>query len=161
MKNFAIIISILTISLSNAFAQTQKDSITIKKVFGGYQYYQGEQILNMSQLVDKMKPNEQAYEQIKSAQSTYTMAMIFSYAGGFMIGWPLGTAIAGGKPNWEIAGIGAGLVVIAIPFSQSFNKKAKQAVDKYNSGLHTSSFWDKHDLKFSVTGNGFGLTLNF
>jgi len=47
----------------------------------------------MIQLVNTMKINEQAYMQIKSAQSTYTMAMILSYAGGFMVGWPLGTAI--------------------------------------------------------------------
>jgi hypothetical protein len=115
----------------------------------------------MNQLVNTMKPNDQAYNQIKSAQSTYTMAMIFSCAGGFMVGWPLGTAIGGGEPNWAMAGIGAGLIVVAIPISQSFNKKAKQAVEIYNGGLQTSSFWDKNELKLSKTGNGIGLTLSF
>jgi hypothetical protein len=58
----------------------------MKKVFGGYQFYQGGKRLNMNQLVNTMKLNEQAYEQIESAQPTYTMVMILSYAGGFMIG---------------------------------------------------------------------------
>jgi hypothetical protein len=151
----------LTLGFSNVFGQTENDSITMKKVFGGYQFYQGEQRLNMNQLVNTMKANEQAYKQIKSAQSTYTMAMIFSYAGGFMVGWPLGTAIGGGEPNWAIAGVGAGLLVIAIPVSQSFNKKAKQAVGTFNGGLQTSSFWDKNELKLTMTGSGIGLTLNF
>lgn len=31
--------------------------------------------------------------------------IILSYAGGFMIGWPIGTAIGGGKPAWALAGI--------------------------------------------------------
>ncbi len=89
------------------------------------------------------------------------MAMIFSYAGVFMVGWPLGAAIGGGEPNWAMAGIGAGLIVVAIPISQNFNKKAKHAVETYHGGLQTSSFWDKNELKISMTGNGIGLTLNF
>ena len=56
-----------------------------------------------------------------------------------------------------MAGIGAGLIVVSIPISQSFNKKAKQAVDTYNGGLQTSSFWDKNELKLTMTGNGIEL----
>jgi hypothetical protein len=161
MRKIAIILTLLAVNMSFTFGQTASDSISMKKVFGGYQFYQGEQRLNMSKLVNTMKPNDQAYQQIKSAQSTYTFAMILSYAGGFMVGYPLGTAIGGGEPNWAMAGIGAGLIVVAIPISQSFNKKAKQAVDTFNGGIQTSSFWDKNELKFSLTGNGIGLTLNF
>jgi len=161
MRKIAIVLILLAVSMSFTFGQTASDSISIKKVFGGYQFYQGKQRLNMNQLVNLMKPNEQAYKQIKSAESTYTMAMILSYAGGFMVGWPLGTAIGGGEPNWVMAGIGAGLIVVTIPISQSFNKKAKQAVETYNSGIQTSSFWDKKELKLLLTGNGIGLTLNF
>jgi len=115
----------------------------------------------MNQLVNTMKPNDQAYQQIKSAQSSYTLATIIGGVGGFMVGWPIGTALGGGEPNWTMAGIGAGLIVVSIPITQSFNKKAKQAVETYNGGLRTSSFWDKNELKLSMTGNGIGLTLNF
>lgn len=160
MRKIAIILVLLTAKMSIAYGQTASDSISMKKVFGGYQFYQGEQRLNMNQLVNTMKPNEQAYELIKSAQSTNTMAMILSYAGGFMVGWPVGTAIGGGEPNWSLAGIGAGLIVLSIPISQSSNKTARQAVETFNSGLETSSFWDKNKLKLSLTANGIGLTLN-
>lgn len=101
---------------------------------------QGEKLLKVNQLVNTLKPNEQAYKQIKSAQSTYILAMILSYAGGFMVGYPIGTAFGGGEPNWAIAGVGAGLIVVAIPISQKFSKKARLAVDTYNRGLETSSF---------------------
>lgn len=161
MKKIAIILTLLVVCMSFTFGQTTSDSISMKKVFGGYQFYKGEQRLNMKQLVNTMKPNDQAYQQIKSAQSTYTLATIIGGVGGLMVGWPIGTALGGGKPNWTMAGIGAGLIVVSIPITQSFNKKAKQAVETYNGGLQTRSFWDKNELKFSLTGNGIGVSLNF
>lgn len=77
------------------------------------------------------------------------------------VGWSIGTVIGGGEPNWTMAGIGAGLIVVAILISQSFNKKVKHAVETYKGGLQTSSFWDKNELKLILTGNGIGLTLIF
>ncbi len=161
MKKITIIISLLVLTHTFTFGQTSHDKISMEKVFGGYKFHQGGRSLNMNQLVQAMEINEEAYKQIKSAQSTYTIGMIFSYAGGFMIGWPLGTAIGGGEPNWTIAGIGVGLAIITIPISQSFNKKAKRAVETYNGGLQMSSFWDKNRLNLSLTQNGIGLTFNF
>lgn len=120
MRKIAIILTLLVVSMSFTFGQTASDSISMKKVFGGYQFYQGEQRLNVNQLVNTMKPNNQAYQQIKSAQSTYTLATIIGGVGGFMVGWPIGTALGGGEPNWTMAGIGAGLFVVSIPISQSF-----------------------------------------
>ena len=161
MKKISLILTLLTICLSFTFGQTSSDSITMKKVFGGYQFYHADKRLNMSKLVKIMQPNEQAYKEIKAAQSTYTIAAIIGGAGGFMVGWPIGTALGGGEANWTMAGIGAGLIVVSIPISQKFNKQAKRSVDTFNGGLKTSSFWDKNELRFSMTENGVGLTLRF
>jgi hypothetical protein len=78
-----------------------------------------------------------------------------------MVGWPIGAAMAGGEPNWTMAGIGAGLIIISIPISLKFNKQAKQAVDIYNGGLQSSSLRTKSELRFLMTGNGLGLTFRF
>lgn len=161
MKRIAIILFLLTVSLTFTFGQTVQDSITIKKVFGGYMFYKGERRLTMNQLVGTMKTNEVAYKQIKSAQSNNLLATIIGGAGGFMVGYTVGTALGGGDPNWAVAGVGAGLIVVSIPISQNFNKKAKQAVDTYNAGLQPIAFRYKKELKFSVTGHGVGLTLRF
>jgi hypothetical protein len=123
MKRIAIIMTLLTFACSITYGQVSTDSISIKKVFGGYQFYQGDKRLNMNQLVKAMEPNEQAYKEIKSAQSTYTLSTIVGFAGGFMVGWPLGAAVSGGEPNWTMAGIGAGLIVVSIPITQSFKKR--------------------------------------
>lgn len=39
---------------------------------------------------------------------------VLGFAGGALIGWPLGTALGGGDPEWYLAGIGAVLVGGAI-----------------------------------------------
>ncbi len=161
MKRVLFFLALLFFCFSVSFGQTSSDQITMKKAFGGYKFFQGDSRLNMSQLVKTMKSDAQAYEEIKAAQSTYTWASIVGFAGGFMVGWPLGTAIAGGEPNWAMAGIGAGLIVVAIPISSKFNKQAKNAVDTFNRGLSTRSFWDKAELGFVYNGNGLGLTMRF
>lgn len=161
MKRIAIAVFLLTVTFAYTFGQSSTDSISIKKVFGGYQYYQNDQRLNMNQLVDVMILNEQAFKQIKEAQSTYTIAKIMSAAGGFMVGWPIGAALAGGEPNWTMAGIGAGIIAVSIPISQKFYKQANNAVGTFNTGFRTSSFWDKSELKLSMKGNGVGLVLIF
>lgn len=160
MKKIILSSFLLITCYSVSFGQKVQEPITMKKVFGGYQFYQGDQRLNVGQLVNIMEPNEEAYKQMKAAKGTYTWATIFGTAGGVLIGFPLGTAIAGGDPNWTLAGIGAGLVVISIPISGKFNKQAKSAVDSYNNSLGLSSKPDT-SWKFAITGNGVGITFRF
>jgi len=161
MKRFFLISTLLIACYGLSIGQTSSDSITMKKVFGGYQYSKANVTLTMNQLVSVMKPNEEAYKQIKSAQSNYVLATIISGAGGAFIGYPIGTAIGGGEPNWLLAGIGAGLVVISIPITQKVNEQAKQAVDIYNRGLQNTSFWYDKEIMLSASGNGIGFVLRF
>jgi hypothetical protein len=161
MKNISIILILLIAGFANTSAQSTTDTIVMQKVFGGYQFYQGSKRLNVSNLVRTMKPNEQAFKEIKAAQTTYIFGNIVAFAGGFMVGWPIGTAIGGGDPNWTLAAVGAGLIIITIPIGQKFNKQARTAVNTYNKGAKTSSFWDNTDIRFGFTGNGLGFTMNY
>jgi len=135
--------------------------IQVKKVFGGYKFFYKYRELKFKDLVSILEENDLAYEEIKSARTTAVFGSIIGFAGGFLIGWPIGAAIAGGDPNWGLAAIGAGLIVVAIPLNESAYKKAKSAVDTYNYGIKTSSFWYKKELNISFTGNGLGLILGF
>lgn len=42
MKRITFIISLLTVTYAFVFGQISTDSVSMKKVFGGYQFYQGE-----------------------------------------------------------------------------------------------------------------------
>lgn len=161
MSKLKLIFWLVILSNTLAFGQDLSDSITMKKVFGGYQFYEGTKRLNMTQVIYAMKDNEEAYAHIKSAQSANVMATIFAGAGGFLVGYPIGTALAGGEANWTLAAVGAGFMLVSIPFSQKFNKQAKQAVRTYNGGRNTSWLRSEKELRLAMTGNGVGLVLVF
>ena len=158
MKKLLFFIVVIIFYLSPNYGQSP---ITMEKKLGGYMFYQDSQMLNMSQLVNIMQSNQEASIEIKKAKSSSAWSSVFACAGGFMIGWPLGTAIAGGNPEWAMAGIGAGLVVIAIPIASKATKQAKNAVNIYNNGLSANSIFNNIELKCHFTGNGIGLVLNF
>lgn len=155
--------TILTFTFALAtFAFCNAQEIEMEKVFGGYEYSQNGKRMTMGDLVKRMESNSQAFELIKKAQTNNTLASIIGFAGGGLIGWPIGTALGGGDANWTLAGIGAGIIVVGIPISSSANKKAKQAVELYNSSLNSTSFYEfKPEFIIIANGNGIGLSMTF
>lgn len=142
------------------FCFSQK--IETEKVFGGYKYSLNGSQMTIKDLVKTMKSNSQAFNLIKKAQSNNIISSILGYAGGGLIGFPIGSAISGGDANWTLAGIGAGLVAIGIPISSNVNKKTKQAIDLYNSSLSSTSFnEDIREFKVIANGNGIGFLMSF
>lgn len=140
-------------------AQTPSDSIFIQKNFFGYKFYQKDTRLNFNQLPYIMEGDQEAYRLIKKASSTNTISAIISGTGGFLVGWQLVTALVGGDPNWTLAGVGAGLIVISIPISAKSYRQSLQAVNTYNSELAANSY--KPKLFLGTTNHGIGLQLNF
>jgi len=155
--------TILTLTFALAtFTFCNAQQIEMEKVFGGYKYTQNGTLMKMEDLGKTMKSNKKAFDLIKKAQSNNTIASIFGGAGGFLVGWPIGTALGGGEANWTLAKVGAGLIAIAIPFTSGANKNTKQAVELYNSSLNSTSFYEfKPEFKVIAKGNGIGLSMNF
>lgn len=151
-----LMIGLATMTICNA------QKIEMKKVFGGYQYTQDGNKMTMGKLVKVMESNSDALKFMKKAKSNNVLASILGGAGGALIGFPIGTAIGGGKANWTLVGIGAGLVAISIPISSGVNKNAKKAVELYNSSLNSTSYFEfKPEFKIVANGNGIGLSMSF
>lgn len=143
----------------NSYGQNKSDSIEIKKALGTI-FRQNGKNLTPRQLLDITQSNTEAYKEMKIAKSNYDIGLVFGFAGGFLVGWPLGTAIAGGEPNWTLAGIGAGLILVSIPFSTAYTKHAKNAVNLYNNGLKSTGL-NNVDFKIGLTYNGIGVKVIF
>jgi hypothetical protein len=156
MRKIAVLILLSILAFPFAHAQTSRDTISI--IRNSY-WYRGDP-LSANQLLDKMQNNPDAYAEMSIAKSNYDVAMVCSYIGGFCIGYPIGQAIGGGKPVWALAGIGVGVVIIAIPLSISFNKHARNAVRIYNSNL-TRFGLNKLNVKIEFSGSGIGLCCRF
>jgi hypothetical protein len=155
------LLNILIITLiTTLFCRAQK--IDIEKVGGGHKFSQNGQVLTIDNLSSKLASNEEALRLINKAKSSATFVTILGYAGGGLIGYPLGTAIAGGKANWGIAGVGAGLLAIAFPIAAGADKKTKQAVELYNASLNPTSYLNaKPEINFVANANGIGFAMSF
>ena len=138
---------------------SQSGDITYKKTFGGLKFYQHDQVLRPKQMLNKMSGNQEAQDYMKKAKTNYDVAQVLGGIGGFMVGWPIGTAIGSGEPNWTMAAIGGGIILLALPLSSGFNKNAKKAVEIYNNKEDASSRKMKFD--FAIDKYGVGVVLRF
>lgn len=144
------------------FSQQQADSLALKKVFGGYKVTQNGNAVNLSQLQNIVRDNPEAYSEVNSVKSKQGLLTVMGLLGGGAIGYTLGTAAGGGEPQWTIAGVGAGLIALAIPISIKSNKQLKHAVELYNAGLSTSySQPQRCELQFAFGGTCAGVRLRF
>jgi hypothetical protein len=162
MKKIHVLVLAFLIYNVSAYCQTASDSISATKVFGGYRYMQHGLTLNSAQLGMILKDNSEAYSVFKKSRTSYVFAMIFAYPGGFLIGWPIGTAIGGGDPNWALAGVGAGLAALAMGLAINSDKQLKHSVEIYNSSIRQSYYPNrKIELELGLHSNGVGLLLKF
>jgi hypothetical protein len=150
----------ITIFFSVTLHAQGSDTINLVNQLGTEaMFYQGKR-LRMNQALEMMKSNEIASNELKLAQGNLVGSSIFGAAGGFCIGWPLGTALAGGDPEWTLAGIGVGLVLISIPFNSAYNKHVRIAVREYNAGINNTSMF-RPQWKIEVNPAGVGLVCRF
>ncbi|HEY9178263.1 MAG TPA: hypothetical protein VIN07_11250 [Flavipsychrobacter sp.] len=90
------------------------------------------------------------------------VANVLAIPGGALIGWPLGTAIGGGDPEWYLAGIGVGLVAIAIPLDIVGKRRCERYSMTKTSELPYYAFSGSNTrLSIGGSGNTIGLVLNF
>lgn len=158
MKKIITLFVLLTLTVS-VLSQNPTDSIQIRKRLGPV-FQQNGINLTPGQLINITESNPEAYAEMKKARSNYISSLFFQLPGGFLIGYPLGTAIGGGDPNWTMAAIGAGLVFISIPLISGYNKHATNAVNIYNKGIgHASA--PAPQLFLCGTKNGIGVIVRF
>ena len=158
MKKTILTLTFALATLTFCIAQ----QIEMERTFSGYKYTQNGTPMTIEDLAKILESNQKAFVLIKKAHSNNTIASIFGSAGGFLVGWPIGSALGGEDANWTLAKVGAGLIAISIPFSSGANKNSKQAIELYNSSLNSTSFYEfKPELKIIRNENGIGLSMNF
>ncbi|MBU2940570.1 hypothetical protein KO494_13565 [Lacinutrix sp. C3R15] len=152
-----LLVTLFTVSFCNAQEMTFK-----KHSFTGYTFYEDGNKIPLNALIEKVSPHAEVLHLVKMSKTKGVFATVISFSGGALIGWPIGAAISGGDPNWVLAGIGAGLAIVAIPVGASAKKDAEKAVGLYNATLHATSFQEcKPQYKIIANGNGIGLAMYF
>lgn len=159
VKSTAAIIILTFIFCNPLLSQKTSDTIVIKKLLGGYRYEMNGKNLRTVEVMEQIHENKQAFQLMQKARTGNGFASALGYAGGFLIGWPIGTAAGGGNAQWGMAAIGAGLVLVAIPISIQANKNARKAVQTYNQSKKGLSLQTPVEVQISLRGNGIGLIL--
>jgi len=157
MQKYLIVLLMMFSSLAT-FAQNSTDPITIEKKWRTVFLQNGNRV-NPRQMVDITSVNPDAYRVMKLAKSNHDASMMFGSLGVFFIAMPIGASVFSFDPNWAMAGVGAGLVAVAIPFSVKYTKQAKSAVSIYNGSIKTTSQVSVgFNMAFSSSGLGLRMT---
>ncbi|MFN4246647.1 MAG: hypothetical protein ACK4EY_02930 [Flavipsychrobacter sp.] len=82
-------------------------------------------------------------------------AQILGGIGGGLIGWPVGTYIGGGDPEWTLAAIGGGLVAIAVPLALIDDHRNKGGGYR----AHNAGPKGQYDICLVSNKNGIGIAL--
>ncbi|MEX0996333.1 MAG: hypothetical protein WDZ45_04750 [Flavobacteriaceae bacterium] len=160
-KTLFLLFLVFGISSETAQAQEQDQSLIVTQNFWhGVRVHQGENRLSLRKTQELMASVPLALEEIKKARTNEVFSRIFGVLGGAFVGYPIGREIGGGDPEWILAGIGAGLIAISIPFESAKFKRTKNAAALYNEhkGYATKS---NVNLNLQVSGNSMGLVIGF
>lgn len=116
----------------DATAQNSGDTIKVQPAFLESNFYMKDRLLTLKQLEYKLSYNTTAYEVVRKGKTSKTFMQIFSFAGGFMVGYGLAEWLFTNKVNPYLIGSGISCIGISIPFALSYNKHLKKAVHIYN-----------------------------
>ena len=130
-KKPIILLFNLIISIS-IFSQNSNDSIQIIKLNRNYSYEQNSHVLNYQEIKEILKADKEATRYLKSAKLSNDISTALRWAGGFLIGYPIGGLIAGKKVNASMLTVGIGFLVIDIPVSIAVKKNLFKSISIYN-----------------------------
>lgn len=147
---------------TTVFSQNSGELSIKTNFFKGMTFYQNYQRITPTKATQIIRSNPEAFEMLQSSNKQAGGATVVSAIGGLLIGWPLGTSIAGGDPKWELAAVGAGFTVLSAVIYSSAEKKAKKAVTLYNAGLSTSINRKPHtEIRILAKSTQLGFSISF
>jgi len=147
MRKFNWLVFVLLLATLHAWCQP----ISMLKSFGGVRFERDTLILSARQVSDLLYDYPEAYDEFKVARTNNTVGTLLGFTGGVLVGLPVGTALAGGQPEWGLAAGGAALILASIPFNRAFNKRAGHALELYNGSLKASHRW-RAQMQWHGTG---------
>lgn len=135
-------LSLTVLLLAGCAGQQKFDAssrITARSGGLGNTYEQAGRTLDRGDMLDKLSELQPTQADAGSAKVLGTVAALIGAVGGALIGWPIGAAAAGAQePPWILAGIGAGITVVSIPFSIAAENKVERAVENHNKSLEAT-----------------------
>ena len=147
-----------------SFGQAGTDSLIINNSKGEIKCYRNGVLMTTNDFISLFKNNPTALKEMKIARADYKTGVFFSYLGGFVFGFCLGSAMSGEKVDytwWWTLGVSAAIGGSGIIIYNSGIKHHRKAIGIYNSSSSTTGSNNFQILKFGLTSNGIGLKYSF
>ncbi len=156
MKKELLTLFIVLLSVYQVYSQTKKDSIFISH----HHFVSEGKVLKSGKLYNLMEDNPEAVSALNSYNTNNSAAIIITFIGGLCIWNPIGRTLASRQPRWEFAGIGAGLILLSIPFHTIARDNMRLAVRLHNQKLDQPGTV-KTKIDLGLTDNGLGIKFRF
>jgi hypothetical protein len=99
-------------------------------------YSQDNQPLRVDDLEDKLAQHPAAGPKMGGYKAKKWTGLLLGYAGGGLVGWNVGDNLTKkGEKNWTPALVGAGAIVLAIPFALMADSQLRSAAEAYNGSF--------------------------
>ena len=122
--------------------------------------YHGKAITR-SEVLDLMKGNDEANNEMHTAMINHRLARIMAYLGGVLVGTGGANLIFGRSGALAEIGAGVGLYLLSIPIVKiTVKKHIKKALNSYNSKLSVAATTIPK-YEFGMASRGLGISLKF
>ena len=155
-----ILCAVIFLCFIQLSAQSQTDSIVVKKILGGIGFFQNGKSLTPRKMLNLMEDQPEAQAEMRIAKKNYIIDLLTGGPGGFCLGWSLGMILASKTPNNAILATGVVLTGISIPFKMAYESHARKASSIYNKGIKKFGV-EELNFKIGLCSNGLGLKIDF
>ena len=143
---------------ANVSAQSSELSFTSSMWRRGGVWQDGA-IISPAQVRGVMSENNEALRLYNSGRTLYVVGLCVAMPGAVMLGWDLGTRLAGGDGNGTLLGVGAAVSVTGFIISMIGEGRMRNSVQLYNAGANSVA---SYQINFGFTqSGGIGLSMRF
>ena len=160
---FLSLVIIFVVGLSCSFAQSEQYAIGIEKVGMGHKFYHqnGVFITSVGQMKASVGNDKEALGQLRWASFDTGASYVFSFAGGFALGWEIADLIMGRGIDGPVLIGGAASFGVGFLFAYLADRRMVKGATIYNEHLGVTSYGSPVELDFGLVPGGVGLTLSF
>lgn len=138
MKNIISIFLLFWFSVENIEGQglNSRDSITMTgSAMSGLKFYKDGRRISLDNIASMVVKDPVTFHFIQKAKTNNVFTYLFTFAGGFIIGWEIGSSLGGRTVNWGTIGAGVGCIGLSIPFAIGAKNNAKNGIDRFNASI--------------------------
>jgi hypothetical protein len=143
------LLTVLACSFLNQVCAQSQGEIFVQQRGLSFAYYMDGRQISKSELHAVLDRHLEANKELKQGHKNMLPATLLSYAGGLLLGYQVTSQLTKGQSNWAVAGAGASMITLSLPFTGAAMKREQHAVYRYNIALRQAAE-QKQDIRLTM-----------